>query len=488
MRDSSDLFILNHKLKPNKLLLISIALLWLIPTKLWGQSPADGISYQVDGATNTIFFQPTCNGVALGASVLNRYHWFWDFGNGDFSLEATPQRKYFLGGGSISNVSLRVTNIKDDDPEEENAANAGCPAGNCNAIGESYEEALPNDIWECVTNEVLAPAYVGAGVSGNAQFSINVLPSYAPKPGHLIKYAINIKNYDTRSMIFGCRVDASSNLTPTNGANPRIWPESVTINTANNLSTISDLTIPPDAERTVVLEYRLEEATALGSSEGIRVTLNGFFVSNPTGGNPDTTGTLKGTRQNLQSVQSAWDPNFIRAYPGEKIGLGQKILYHVHFENIGNAPTEFIKVEMDLPDALTNVQVIGHRFANSVPETDCPSGDGCRFYAILDGDTIYRFQDRRLMAEENGEFFIEALVPENQNLCGNELEAKLKVAFNNSANVLRDHDITRIGCPSGGNTTDCPETPKLFWYIAVIVVLILLLILLIYLLLRSRRP
>lgn len=458
------------------------------PTLGWGQSPADGVGFERDPATNVISFWPECNGAALDASVLSRYHWFWDFGNGDYSLEATPQRNYWKFGGTISNVSLRVTNIKDDDPEEEAAATLGCPAGDCNTLGESFEEAMPNDIWECVTNGAIQPTYFGNNYPQTSSVAVTVIPSCAPKPGHLIKYAIHIKNFRTSTLDFNCRVDATPNLLPTNGDNPQIWPEGLSINTVGDQSFITGLRIPRESERTIVLEYRINAETQLGNSEGLRVLLDGYHVNFQVVGVPDTVGTLKGTRQNFQSVQSAWDPNFIKAYPGEEVGLGQRILYHVHYENIGNAPTQFVKVEIDLPDALNNVNVLNHRMGNSNPVSDCPSGNSCRFYIMLEGDTIYRFQDRRLEAGENGELFLEAMVPNTENLCGEVLEGRLQVAFDNSANILEDVETTHIVCCEDQPTIKECEIAGFPWYLAVMVILALLILLLIYLLLRKRRP
>lgn len=504
-----------HKQTNNVTLLMklwTIMIFCLIAGNVSAQKPADGIVKKMKA--DTALFHPTCNGIPLDSATLSRYHWFWDFGNGDYSFEPIPHRAYSAQMQRISSVKLTVSNIKDDEPESPApTVEIGCPTGRCGGSGiQTNAEALPHEIWYCDLDTSIS--YGGVAQSLVSNYEVSIEQSCPPKPGHKIRYQVRVKRNSTVNDLDTHYVQiafATSNyLQYSQSSSPIHWPLTSSLDSSRHDSSfLYYLELPPDCEKVTGLEFEVANLARRGDLVNMDFSVKiidyspPVTPSDPSEKDPASFPTysqiaagnvLDTTLTTSSTIQNAWDPNFIRSYPNWEIEPGGRILYHIRFQNDGNAATKNAVLHVDLPEELDSWSIISHRFDSTVgllPITGSdipgvPLNDYSSYQLYFNDSTPVYFPPMELDSGESVELFIEGVVKNEPNLCNGELVAKMKVEFDNASNyVVPPDQTTSIVCPS-----NCPEkdpfwTSWIFWLL--ILVIIILLILVVIYAIRSRN-
>ena len=434
--------------------------------QLMGQSPANDIEIVRSG--NKIEFFPKCHSEVLGKDTLDRYHFFWDFGNGDYSFEPTPVREYYADAKPIKNVSLTISNIKDDEIEER--AILGGPACNNNKCANvkltTNIEAPPSRIWNCSVNANLSPTYTGTGYDTVPKFTYQLEQSCEPKKGHSIMYAVRIINHadsiNQDTGVFEIKFTLPVGLQVDNSASFTHLPSTATLNqyspaagshNSNGTVFLEHLTVLPGEEKVGIINLRVSDRIRNGSQLDVPIEitsgeLNAQGEFDPIGGQ-----VFNGNYQN--KVVYAWDPNFIVSYPNHRVEPGEKMLYHVRFQNDGKGAAKGSLLELDLPDHLDSYDIIALRYDDEYllhPDYTPPSNLTYEDFRINeDSSLIVKFIPPELDSGRSVELFILAKVKDDTTLCGDTLKATMGVKFDNEPWVNPSPHYTQIVCPNKSN-------------------------------------
>lgn len=476
---------------------------------VFAQKPADGIGWAANGAN--IEFWPTCNSTKLDSSTLELYHWFWDFGNGDYSFDYYPKRSY-REGMTLNGVRLEISNIKDDEPEKPaSTILPGCPSGNCGALKpRNNVEAAPGKIWKCTVAEPTV-SFAGQGYANSNNYEFSIEESYLPKPEHKVRYAVRVKRNsdpnDRGNHSVEFKFLTQGPIGYGNNTEPVSWPANLTLNSSHGKTEVASLVMSPGSEQVVILEYEVPKSAQLRDSVKVDVEITVFdtlilasssasdnegkprasFVPISADSNLSSTHLVtSATLSNKAKIAAAWDPNFIVSYPSGKVGPGEKILYHVNFQNDGNAPTQNVVLRLGLPQQLESFQVIGNTFGNHVMvDTALNIGVSSGYQVYFNNSTVpLRYAYHPLDSGANASMYILGVVKNDPDLCGEDMKASMRVEFDKPANaVIPPDDLTRITCPP----ESCIEEPIWSHWVFWLLILLLLILLIIVIVLAARR-